>query len=214
MPPSLLLPVARAMPRFYCEYCEIFLTHSSAHGRRQHSSGRKHIMNVIDYYADFQLQLRETTDGALLPPGAHAPGQPGATQPPACRLAPALTPSHSVPPARVPHAVGMPLPPPLPMPGAGAGMFSLPAPPPLPMPSMPVMAPQQPAGYGYAPPSMRPPMPGMQPGYPPMHMGQQMGAPHYAPPPGPSQPMVPPHGGGGDAQGQSLAAIFGVPQRY
>lgn len=60
------------MPRFYCEYCEIFLTHSSAHGRRQHSSGRKHIMNVIDYYADYQLQLRETTDGAPLPPGAHA----------------------------------------------------------------------------------------------------------------------------------------------
>lgn len=59
------------MPRFYCEYCEIFLTHSSAHGRRQHSSGRKHIMNVIDYYASFQLQLRETTQGAPIPPSTR-----------------------------------------------------------------------------------------------------------------------------------------------
>ncbi|KAG8464608.1 hypothetical protein KFE25_009976 [Diacronema lutheri] len=160
------------MPRFYCEYCEIFLTHSSAHGRRQHSSGRKHIMNVIDYYADFQLQLRETTEGAPLPP------------------------------------VGMPLPPPLPQPG-GAGMFSLPVPPPLPMPSMPMMAPPQPAGYGFAPPPMRPPM-----GFAPPPLAQ----PPMMQQPGGQQPASrfgpPPAGTEGQGGAPSLASIFGVPQRY
>lgn len=73
-PSSLLLPLAARMPRFYCEYCEIFLTHSSVGGRRQHNSGRKHIMNVIDYYAKFQLQLREAA-GA---PPPSLPPNPGA----------------------------------------------------------------------------------------------------------------------------------------
>lgn len=38
------------MPKYYCEYCDIYLTHSSAGGRRQHNSGRKHINNKIEYY--------------------------------------------------------------------------------------------------------------------------------------------------------------------
>ena len=42
------------MPRYYCEYCDISLTHSSVPGRKQHHSGRKHIMNFIEYWAAFQ----------------------------------------------------------------------------------------------------------------------------------------------------------------
>ncbi|KAH8741161.1 hypothetical protein FG386_000068 [Cryptosporidium ryanae] len=38
------------MGKFYCEYCDIYLTHSSTNGRKQHNSGRKHINNKIDYY--------------------------------------------------------------------------------------------------------------------------------------------------------------------
>ena len=41
------------MPRkkFFCEYCGIFLTHSSLGGRKQHARGKKHIKNKIDYYS-------------------------------------------------------------------------------------------------------------------------------------------------------------------
>ena len=38
------------MPKFYCDYCDIYLAHSSIGGRRQHTIGRKHIQNKIDYY--------------------------------------------------------------------------------------------------------------------------------------------------------------------
>jgi U1 zinc finger len=31
------------MPKFYCEYCGIYLTHSSPRGRKEHSTGKKHI---------------------------------------------------------------------------------------------------------------------------------------------------------------------------
>ncbi|KAK9471283.1 U1 zinc finger-domain-containing protein [Dipodascopsis tothii] len=38
------------MPKYYCDYCEVFLTHDSISVRRAHNSGRNHIKNVIDYY--------------------------------------------------------------------------------------------------------------------------------------------------------------------
>nr|BAN64634.1 U1 zinc finger family protein [Babesia bovis] len=38
------------MPKFYCEYCGIYLTHSSPAGRKQHSMGRKHISMKVEYY--------------------------------------------------------------------------------------------------------------------------------------------------------------------
>ena len=47
------------MPKkFYCEYCGIYLTHSSPSGRKQHSAGKKHIQNRKEYY--MQLLLEET----------------------------------------------------------------------------------------------------------------------------------------------------------
>ncbi|PFH32516.1 U1 zinc finger protein [Besnoitia besnoiti] len=44
------------MPKYYCEYCDIYLTHSSPAGRRQHATGRKHINQKIEY---FQNLIRE-----------------------------------------------------------------------------------------------------------------------------------------------------------
>jgi len=73
------------MPKYYCEYCDIYLTHSSAGGRRQHNSGRKHINNKIEYY---QTLIREKN---LAPPmypvpphlaGMIRPGQPQMPRPP------------------------------------------------------------------------------------------------------------------------------------
>lgn len=51
------------MPKFYCEYCGIYLTHSSPSGRKQHGEGRKHIQNKIDYYS--QLLVDAHSQGNL-----------------------------------------------------------------------------------------------------------------------------------------------------
>jgi len=44
------------MPKFYCEYCDLYLTHSGLSGRRQHLTGRRHINNKIEYY---QMLIRD-----------------------------------------------------------------------------------------------------------------------------------------------------------
>lgn len=59
------------MPKFYCDYCDIYLAHSSIGGRRQHCIGRKHIQNKTDYY---QRIVREQGLGIMpLIPGGVAP---------------------------------------------------------------------------------------------------------------------------------------------
>lgn len=58
------------MPKFYCEYCGIYLTHSSpsgiksnlvniTKGRKQHSIGRKHIQSKIDYYTQLLIEAHQ-----------------------------------------------------------------------------------------------------------------------------------------------------------
>eukprot|EP00180_Rhodochaete_pulchella_P002750 Plantae.Rhodophyta-Rhodochaete_pulchella.ctg42927.p2 GENE.Plantae.Rhodophyta-Rhodochaete_pulchella.ctg42927~~Plantae.Rhodophyta-Rhodochaete_pulchella.ctg42927.p2 ORF type:complete len:130 (-),score=8.31 Plantae.Rhodophyta-Rhodochaete_pulchella.ctg42927:62-415(-) len=41
------------MGKFYCGYCDVFLTHDSPAVRRQHSSGNRHKLNVCEYYRQF-----------------------------------------------------------------------------------------------------------------------------------------------------------------
>lgn len=55
------------MPKYYCEYCDIYLMHSSLAGRRQHNAGRKHINNKIEFY---QNLIREK---GVTPPMYPAP---------------------------------------------------------------------------------------------------------------------------------------------
>jgi U1 small nuclear ribonucleoprotein C len=38
------------MPKFFCDYCDVYLTHDSMSVRKAHNSGRNHMRNVIDYY--------------------------------------------------------------------------------------------------------------------------------------------------------------------
>ena len=38
------------MPRYFCDYCDVYLTHDSAPGRKQHIRGWKHRENVKQYY--------------------------------------------------------------------------------------------------------------------------------------------------------------------
>uniref|UniRef100_A0A7S2TVJ7 Matrin-type domain-containing protein n=1 Tax=Lotharella oceanica TaxID=641309 RepID=A0A7S2TVJ7_9EUKA len=47
------------MGRFYCDYCDIFLTHDNREGRRQHCQGRKHLENVYSYYNQLGLASQQ-----------------------------------------------------------------------------------------------------------------------------------------------------------
>ena len=66
------------MPRYYCEYCDISLTHSSVPGRKQHHTGRKHIMNFIEHWAHYQSALPETVPAQFNPNANRPPPPPGA----------------------------------------------------------------------------------------------------------------------------------------
>ncbi len=48
------------MPKFYCEYCGVYLTHSSPSGRKQHCRGRKHINNKIEYYNQLLIDQNQS----------------------------------------------------------------------------------------------------------------------------------------------------------
>ncbi|KAF3945987.1 hypothetical protein CMV_027693, partial [Castanea mollissima] len=43
-----------AMPRYYCDYCDTYLTHDSPSVRKQHNAGYKHKANVRSYYQQFE----------------------------------------------------------------------------------------------------------------------------------------------------------------
>ena len=43
------------MPRYYCDYCDTYLTHDSQAGRRQHNRGKIHRQNVKQHYEPFVL---------------------------------------------------------------------------------------------------------------------------------------------------------------
>lgn len=47
------------MPKYFCEYCGIYLIHSGPWGRRQHNTGKKHIQNKIDYYNQIILEQQK-----------------------------------------------------------------------------------------------------------------------------------------------------------
>ena len=47
------------MPKFYCEYCGIYLTHSSPSGRRQHAAGKRHKQYKVDYYRNIKIMMED-----------------------------------------------------------------------------------------------------------------------------------------------------------
>ncbi|XP_013393124.1 U1 small nuclear ribonucleoprotein C-like isoform X1 [Lingula anatina] len=167
------------MPKYYCDYCDTYLTHDSPSVRKTHCSGRKHKENVRLYYQKWlEEQVQKLVDDTTAafkqgkiasnpfgPGGPGLPGPGGAMIPPPSNLQQsAKTPSGppTGPPAGPPGGPPMPGPPQGPM-GPGG---------PMPMmgpggPMMPMMG-------------MRPPM------GPPMMMMGQMG------PPGPPMRMMGP----------------------
>lgn len=67
------------MPRYYCYYCDVNLTHDSPAVRKLHNTGIKHKKNVMTYYAQFLPDASSTI--SLPPPIAAAAAVAGAVGP-------------------------------------------------------------------------------------------------------------------------------------
>ncbi|KAI0711071.1 hypothetical protein C8T65DRAFT_695510 [Cerioporus squamosus] len=186
--PSSLQSTAAAMPKHYCDYCDVFLTHDSASVRKAHNSGRNHLANVRDYYASLghdkaQSIIDQIT--AAYESGAPPPGGFG------------FGPQHLAPPG--PPFGGPPM-------GYGAPPFGGPPPfggrPPMPPGGMPPPGMMGPPGAPPFPPNMPPPgmgPPGMGPGgFPPPGMPPFPPNANGSGPPGARPPFPPgPNGGPG-----------------
>ncbi|KOS20079.1 U1 small nuclear ribonucleoprotein C [Escovopsis weberi] len=80
------------MPKFFCDYCDVYLTHDSMSVRRAHNSGRNHLRNVVDYYQQIghekaQSVIDSITSSYAAEGQAHAnpmlpQNQPGQAFPP------------------------------------------------------------------------------------------------------------------------------------
>jgi U1 small nuclear ribonucleoprotein C len=127
------------MPRYYCDYCDTYLTHDSPVVRKQHNSGFKHKANVRNYYMQFEeTQTQSAIDDKIMNFAQHA--------------RPAMPLPGMGPPMPLGHRPPMGMPPP----GMGMDMR-----PPMGMPGMP------PPGYGRPPMGMPPPQFRPPPGMPP-----------------------------------------------
>ncbi|ORY90925.1 U1 zinc finger-domain-containing protein [Leucosporidium creatinivorum] len=83
------------MGKYYCDYCDVHLTHDSASVRKAHNSGRNHLTNVREYYASLgsdkaqdlidQIAARYEGGGGgmarQLPMGPGFQGPPGGAPP-------------------------------------------------------------------------------------------------------------------------------------
>ncbi|KAF4591787.1 hypothetical protein GQ602_002086 [Ophiocordyceps camponoti-floridani] len=122
------------MPKFFCDYCDVYLTHDSLSVRKAHNSGRNHLRNVVDYYQQIGHEKAQSVIDSItssyaaegqahanpmLPqnqPGFHAPppfpgfpgGPPpfGVMPPPPGHFPPGAPPAMSGPPV----AACLPLP--------------------------------------------------------------------------------------------------------
>lgn len=94
------------MPKYFCDYCDVYLTHDSMSVRKAHNNGRNHLRNVVDYYQQIgQEKAQSVIDSitasynaegqgasnpmlqASVPPGfpgafGAPPGMPGMGMPP------------------------------------------------------------------------------------------------------------------------------------
>ena len=81
------------MPKYYCDYCDTYLTHDSPSVRKTHCAGRKHKENVKFYYQKWMEEqaqsLIDATTAAFKAgklPGSGMPG--GVTIPPPMGMRP------------------------------------------------------------------------------------------------------------------------------
>ncbi|CAH0053079.1 unnamed protein product [Clonostachys solani] len=156
------------MPKFFCDYCDVYLTHDSMSVRRAHNSGRNHLRNVVDYYQQIGHEKAQSVIDSITSSYA-AEGQAHANP-----MLPHNQPGHNFPPFPFPGGA----PPPFPgMPGAPPGQLPQGLPPPPggrggPMPPFPPgpnnMPPMPPGGLPFPPGQFPPfPPPPGAPGFPP-----------------------------------------------
>ncbi|GAU98891.1 hypothetical protein RvY_09973 [Ramazzottius varieornatus] len=115
------------MGRYYCDYCDAYLTHDSPSVRKTHCSGRKHKDNVRLYY---QKWMEEQAKKLLETAQKGRPGMPGPFGPPGFGMPPGMLPPGFRPGMPMPGGMMPPMMPP--------GM----RPPMMPFPGMPMMPPQ------------------------------------------------------------------------
>jgi U1 small nuclear ribonucleoprotein C len=53
------------MPKYYCDYCDTYLTHDSPSVRKTHCQGRKHKENVRDYYQKWMEEQAQKLVGSF-----------------------------------------------------------------------------------------------------------------------------------------------------
>ncbi|ORX74325.1 zf-U1-domain-containing protein [Linderina pennispora] len=62
------------MPKYYCDYCDIFLTHDSPSVRKAHNTGWKHINQVAAYYRELEPnKTQEVIDSITAAYGGQFP---------------------------------------------------------------------------------------------------------------------------------------------
>jgi U1 small nuclear ribonucleoprotein C len=140
------------MPKYYCDYCDTYLTHDSPSVRKTHCMGRKHKENVREYYQKWMEEqtqkLIEQTTAAI---------KSGKTAVPGMMFPPRFPPVPGMPPV----SLGMP---PIPPPGSALAA-GLPPPPPMPMQMQ--MPPMMMTPGGMRPPPLMNTMPPPSMGIPP-----------------------------------------------
>ncbi|KAM5290661.1 LOW QUALITY PROTEIN: U1 small nuclear ribonucleoprotein C-like [Glossophaga mutica] len=149
------------MPKFYCDYCDTYLTHDSPSVRKTHCSGRKHrnvkgysqkwmeeqAQRVIDKTAT-AFQQREIPptpfpvpppSGAMIPPPPSLHGPPCPGMMPALHMGgPPMMPMMGPPPPGMPVGPAPGMRPPI------GHMPKMPGPPLIRPPACPMMVPTQP----------------------------------------------------------------------
>ncbi|XP_050238918.1 U1 small nuclear ribonucleoprotein C [Mercurialis annua] len=185
------------MPRYYCDYCDTYLTHDSPSVRKQHNAGYKHKANVRNYYQQFEEQQTQSLiDQRIKEHLGAAFQQVGAAYNQHLLARPRLPvlPTPMMPMAGNPQMMAGFRPPlVLPRPPGPPGYFSAPGMPPMMAPPGTPSLPGQLNGLP-RPPMMMPPSsaPGSTTALPPSSGAPSM-APNYQPNP------TPPSSGGYDS---------------
>ena len=199
------------MPKYYCDYCDIYLTHDAPKVRKDHNSGWKHSLQVKAYYMQLDQEKLQAVVNEVLREyeerGEYVPVYAGPTLKPSIASTPMIQPQRPVilpPGMQLPKGMNIPV-----MnvqPGIGNPSGMMPPPPGMVLP--PGMRPPPP-GMVMPPgmivqPGMRPPPPGLRPPPPGMVMQPGMKIPPgmrplpsglRPPPPGMLMPpamMIPP----------------------
>lgn len=109
------------MPKFFCDYCDVYLTHDSMSVRKAHNSGRNHLRNVVDYYQQIGHEKAQSVIDSIT--NSYAAEGQSANNPMLNTAPPGFGPPGGMaPPAGLPP--GFPMPPGGMPPGFPAGMLS------------------------------------------------------------------------------------------